>query len=1590
MPKRTDIRKILIIGSGPIVIGQACEFDYSGTQACKALRREGYQVVLVNSNPATIMTDPEMAYRTYVEPLTADIVKQIIRRERPDALLPTVGGQTGLNLAVELAESGFLNQFGVELIGARLQAMLLAEDRLRFKRTMIDAGLDVPRSDLVSSVEEAREVADRLGYPLIVRPSFTLGGGGGGVVYSADELVPAVEQGLLESPVHQVLLEESVLGWKEFELEVMRDRADNFVVVCSIENFDPMGVHTGDSITIAPAQTLTDKEYQRLRDQARRVISAVGVETGGSNIQFAVHPETGRVVVIEMNPRVSRSSALASKATGFPIAKIAALLAVGYTLDEIPNDITRETPASFEPVIDYVVVKVPRWVMEKFPGVNRTLTTHMKSVGEVMSIGRTFKEALLKALRSLEQDQLGLDTLGESLSAEERLRQLATPTPERIFQIGDALREGIPIEEIAGVTKIDPWFLDQMQQIIEMERRLAGHTLETLPADLLREAKRYGFSDAAIAGVLNTPGAQSDGAPSVGAQLNCAPTPDDGPIPNGIPAPDGDPIPNGAPSPADVARRREALGILPVYHRVDTCAAEFEAHTPYLYSTYDGVEDEADPTDRPKVIILGAGPNRIGQGIEFDYCCCHAAFALQEMGYEAIMVNCNPETVSTDYDTSDRLYFEPLTLEDVLNIVNVESARERISESVDRQSSETGDRTFTHSPIRPFADSLRGVIVQFGGQTPLKLALDLQAAGVPIWGTSPEAIDLAEDRERFEALLHRLGIPRPANGTAMSLPEAKRIAREIGYPVLVRPSYVLGGRAMVIVYDEEGLEQYWSEAVRASPDHPVLIDHYLEDAYEVDVDAVADGERVVIGGIMQHIEEAGVHSGDSACVLPPYIIPPHHLETIREYTRRLGLALGVVGLMNVQYAIKEGIVYVLEVNPRASRTVPFVSKATGVPLAKIATQVMAGHTLEELGFTEEPKPPGVFIKEAVLPFNRLPPADALLGPEMKSTGEVMGASDGFGRAFAKAEWGAGQRLPVEGGTLLVTVNDNDKGAVVKIARDYAQLGFRLMATRGTAQALSRAGLEVETVLKASEGSPNVVDLIYDGQIDLILNTPLGRVGFSDGRQIRVAATARGVPLITTLSGAAAAVRAIRAVREERVGVKSLQEYHGIEARKVTEKPARPAPAIVRRKRKEPIMEQKIKKAVLAYSGGLDTSVIVPWLRENYDCEVVAFCSNLGQGDEELEGLREKALASGASQVYVEDMREEFITQYIIPTMQAGAIYERKYLLGTSFARPLIAKRQVEIAELEGADAVAHGCTGKGNDQVRFELTYKALNPKLKVIAPWREWDIRSREDALAYAKAHNIPVAATEKKIYSRDRNLWHLSHEGGILEDPWEEPEEDMYLLTVSPEEAPDEPEYVEIEFVAGVPKKINGVAHGPISLMEHLNELGARHGIGRIDMVENRLVGMKSRGVYETPGGTILYTAHRELESLCLDRETMHYKDQVALRYAELVYYGQWFTPLREALDAFVQVTQRNVTGTVRLKLYKGNCVPVGRKAPYTLYREDYASFGQMDVYDQHDAEGFINLFGLPQKVKALVDIEGFGESEYRAPDYSKFKRD
>jgi carbamoyl-phosphate synthase large subunit len=1071
MPRDASIRSVLVIGSGPIVIGQACEFDYSGTQAIKVLRREGVRVALVNSNPATIMTDPEYADRTYVEPLTPEVVERILERERPDALLPTVGGQTALNLAVELSRRGVLDRLGVRLIGASRQAVEVGEDRRLFKEAMGRIGLEVPRSGFARNLAEARAVLERTELPAVIRPSFTLGGSGGGTVFNMDDFETVVGRGLELSPVHEILIEESVLGWKEYELEVMRDAADNFVVICSIENFDPMGIHTGDSVTVAPAQTLTDREYQAMRNAARRIIREVGVATGGSNIQFAVDPRSGRMVVIEMNPRVSRSSALASKATGFPIAKIAALLAIGYRLDEIQNDITRVTPASFEPVIDYVVVKIPRWAFEKFRDADPTLGTQMKSVGEVMAIGRTFKEALHKGLRGLE---IGSPGFARRDLDDARIKQkLLSPDPDRIFYVKRALDLGWSHAEVNRMTGIDPWFLDQMQQIVDLERRLGPGMLEE--AGLLREAKRFGFSDARLAELAGT------GEDAVRA-------------------------------------RRKALGILPVYKRVDTCAAEFVSHTPYLYSSYES-ECEAEPTALRKVLILGSGPNRIGQGIEFDYCCCHASFAFREEGYETVMVNCNPETVSTDYDTSDRLYFEPLTFEDVMNVVELE---------------------------RP-----DGVLIQFGGQTPLKLAVPLQRAGVKVLGTSPDAIDLAEDRKRFSALLRELGIPQPESGTATSIEEAKQVARHIGYPVLVRPSYVLGGRAMAIVYDEAHLEQYAREAVKASPEHPVLVDRFLEDAYEVDVDAVGDGERVVIGGILQHIEEAGIHSGDSAMVLPTYKITPEHLETIRSDTRRLGLALGVRGLMNVQYAIKNDVVYVIEVNPRASRTTPFVSKATGVPLAKLAARVMAGRSLAEQGVTEDLPVHRTFVKESVFPFLKFPGTDILLGPEMKSTGEVMGISEDFGIAFAKATEAAGFSIP-SAGTVFVSVNDFDKGGVLPHARALHEMGFRILASRGTAEFLRAQGVPAETVYKVNEGRPNVVDHIKSGRIGIVFNTPLGRESFYDDGAIRKSATLHGVLCVTTLTATAAMVRAIRARRERALDIVSLQEIHAAAREQVAE------------------------------------------------------------------------------------------------------------------------------------------------------------------------------------------------------------------------------------------------------------------------------------------------------------------------------------------------------------------------------------------------------------------------------------------------------
>jgi len=1063
MPKRTDLHKILIIGSGPIIIGQACEFDYSGAQACKALKQEGFKIVLVNSNPATIMTDPEMADRTYIEPLTVETVAAIIERERPDALLPTVGGQTALNLTVKLAESGVLDRCHVELIGAKLDAIKVAEDRLLFKQAMDEIGLLMPKARFVRTMAEAMEVAEEIDYPIIIRPSFTLGGTGGGIAFNSEEFEEIAERGLSASPISEILIEESIIGWKEFELEVMRDLADNVVIICSIENFDAMGVHTGDSITVAPAQTLTDREYQLMRDAAIRIIRKVGVETGGSNIQFAVNPRNGELRVIEMNPRVSRSSALASKATGFPIAKIAAKLAVGYTLDEIPNDITKKTPASFEPTIDYVVVKIPKWAFEKFPGVDTTLGTQMKSVGEAMAIGRTFKEAFLKGVRSLERR--GSPSVGK-IDDESLRRKLIIPNAERVHYLHAAFERGWTVDELYELTSIDQWFLAQLKQVVDLQHEIAREDLASLPAAQLRQAKRYGFSDARLADLLN-----------------CT---DD-----------------------EVRARRQAEGIRPVFKRVDTCGAEFESHTPYLYSTYES-ECEAAPSEQRKIMILGSGPNRIGQGIEFDYCCCHASFSLKEDGFETIMVNCNPETVSTDYDTSDRLYFEPLTFEDVMNIIEVE---------------------------RP-----EGVIVQFGGQTPLNLAMRLHEAGVPIIGTSPESIDLAEDRKRFGKLIADLNIPQPVNGTAVSFEEARRVAASIGYPVLVRPSYVLGGRAMMIVYDEVSLEGYMKSAVEASPEKPVLIDRFLEDAFEVDVDALADGERCVIAGIQEHIEEAGIHSGDSSCVLPPYMVKPEHLDTMRRYTRQLARALEVRGLMNIQFAIKDDIVYVLEVNPRASRTVPFVSKATGVPLAKIAARVMTGRRLSEFNLPDELTVTSFFIKEPVFPFVKFPGVDPLLGPEMRSTGEVMGMASSFGGAFAKAQMGAGASLPLEG-TAFVSVNDSDKKNAVRVARRLHELGFKIVATRGTAGYLTEAGVPCERVYKVNEGRPNVVDLIKSDAIDLIVNTPLGRASFYDERAIRRAAMTYNVVTFTTLTGASAAASAIAALRQEKLSVLSLQEHH---------------------------------------------------------------------------------------------------------------------------------------------------------------------------------------------------------------------------------------------------------------------------------------------------------------------------------------------------------------------------------------------------------------------------------------------------------------
>jgi carbamoyl-phosphate synthase large subunit len=1089
MPRRNDIHKILLLGSGPIAIGQGCEFDYSGTQACKALREEGYQVILVNSNPATIMTDPDTADRTYIEPLTPELVEKVIAKERPDAMLPTMGGQTALNIAVTLAKNGVLEKYGVELIGAKLGAIEMAEDRLLFKEAMARIGVPVCPSGIASTLAEAREVGKAIGsYPLIIRPGFTLGGAGGGIAYNQEEFEEIAQSGIDASPLDQILIEQSLLGWKEYELEVMRDLADNVVIICSIENIDPMGIHTGDSITVAPAQTLTDKEYQRLRDASIKIIREIGVETGGSNIQFAVHPDTGDFIVIEMNPRVSRSSALASKATGFPIAKFAAKLAVGYTLDEIPNDITKKTPASFEPTIDYVVTKIPRFAFEKFPGSSHTLTTQMKSVGEAMAIGRTFQESFQKALRSLEIGRFGWGCdRDETLPSIEQVRSmLRTPTPERIYSVRHAFQLGLDLEDIYDLTGIDPWFLDKMQNLLLTESFLKSHTLTSLTKEKLWAIKRQGFSDRQIAYATKTT--------------------------------------------EDIVRTyRKSLGIVPAYKLVDTCAAEFEAETPYYYSTYEE-ETEVIPSDRRKVMILGGGPNRIGQGIEFDYCCCHAAYALSAQGFETIMVNSNPETVSTDYDTSDRLYFEPLTKEDVLNIIEAENPE--------------------------------GIIIQFGGQTPLKLAVPLQEyldaesaerkenaesglVGTKIWGTSPDSIDMAENRERFELVLRQLNIQQPANGMARNYDDALHVANRIGYPVVVRPSYVLGGRAMEIVYSDTELERYMTYAVQVEPDHPILIDKFLENAVEVDVDAIADASgKVVIGGIMEHIEQAGIHSGDSACSLPSISLTPATLAIIRDWTVQLAQSLKVIGLMNIQFAVQGEQVFIIEANPRASRTVPFVAKATGVPLAAYAARIMSGETLAGLNYTEEVIPTHIAVKEAVLPFERFPGTDPILGPEMRSTGEVMGIDVEFGRAYAKAELGASQILPLTG-KVFVSTSDRDKLALVPIVRDFIALGFKIIATSGTQKVLQEHGLKVESVLKLHEGRPNVLDIIKNGDIQLIINTPSGEEAQADGRLIRRTALVYKIATVTTIAGAKATAAAIKSLQSQPLDVKALQDYIGL-------------------------------------------------------------------------------------------------------------------------------------------------------------------------------------------------------------------------------------------------------------------------------------------------------------------------------------------------------------------------------------------------------------------------------------------------------------
>lgn len=1475
MPKKREIKSVLVIGSGPIIIGQAAEFDYSGTQACKSLKEEGCKVILVNNNPATIMTDTEIADVVYMENLEMDTLISIIEKEKPDGILGTLGGQTGLNLIIQLKDSGIIDKYDIQELGTSVESIKIAESRELFKRKMQEIEEPIAESLTVSTVSEALNFASQVGYPLIIRPAYTLGGTGGGFAYTEQELIEFVENGLKKSMMKEVLIERSLLGWKEIEYELVRDSFDNCITVCNMENFDPVGIHTGDSIVVAPSQTLTDQEHQMLRDSSIKIIKALKIE-GACNIQFALNPSNKEYRVIEVNPRLSRSSALASKATGYPIAKIATKIALGFSLDEIKNPVTGKTTAFFEPSLDYVVTKIPRWPFDKFYQADKKIGTQMKSTGETMALGRTFESSLLKAVRSLDIKIKGLRIKEvQNESDEELVEHLHIPNEKRLFHIAEALRRGYKVFDIHKLTYIDNWFLEKIKNIVDFENSIR---FSQLNYDLLLKAKVLGFSDQEISELKGLP--------------------ED-----------------------EVRELRKRYGITPSYKMVDTCAAEFDSVTQYLYSTY-GEEDEIEVhKDIKKVIVIGGGPIRIGQGVEFDYCTVKALWALKEKGIKSIIINNNPETVSTDFDTGDRLYFEPLTQEDVLNIIEKED------------------------PM--------GTMVMFGGQTALNLSEDLERRGIKILGTSYEDIDLCEDRKRFSLLLKKLGINHPRGGYVTSFDEAREIANRIGFPLLVRPSYVIGGQSIEKVNSEDELFEYLSHALDLSPNRPVLIDEYIE-GIEAEVDAVSDGENVLIPGIMEHIEKAGIHSGDSFAVFPAKSLSELEEKEIVRYVEKISKAVNVKGLINIQFIVKEGKVYVIEVNPRASRTVPIISKVTGIPMIKLAVEIALGNNLKELGYYEPfyPKIPYTVVKAPIFSLEKLPGVEVALGAEMKSTGETLGIDFNYHNAMYKAFKSARLDVPSTGNVLLSFPEKVVKGS--KSFVKYLQsCGYELWGTTGTAEAFKLIDIKIKEI-----NHQKSLELVKKGYFSMVINLPTKGKNVSNfGFKLRRACLENSIPLFTALETAQKSIEATKNCKIGKNNVQSLNEYvdyyHNL------------LKNLQISKRGESFMKTG-EKVVLAYSGGLDTSVIIPWLKEKYDCEIIAVCIDVGQG-EETHAIEKKAISSGASKVYVEDVVEEFVTDYIFPTLKAGAIYEGKYLLGTSFARPLMAKKLVEIAQKEGANVIAHGCTGKGNDQVRFEVSIKALDPSIKIIAPWRIWEIKSREEEIAYALKKGIPISITKEKIYSVDKNIWHISHEGGDLEDPWNEPKPELFDMVTPPEKAPDVAEYVTIEFEKGIPVKINEEELSPVELIKKANEIASRNGVGIADIVENRLVGMKSRGVYETPGGTLLYTAHKELESLVLDKETSRFKDLVAQKYADLVYNGLWFSQLKESLDAFVNETQKVVTGVVKLKLYKGNIIIAGLSSPYSLYNEELATFGEDKIYDQKDAEGFINLFGLPLKMRA-----------------------